>query len=79
MNKYEKYVDLSNVIGELAYDYGIPYISFDSLVILGQRAVKVYGLDSQSKHISFDTMCLYIAKYINTPFGDRILRELLVN
>lgn len=74
--KKNLYVNFDNVVGHLAAEYGIPFISFDNLVLLGQRAVIVYNLDSQAKRITFDTMCCYISKFISTPFGAKQLYEL---
>lgn len=71
------YVDMTDVIGNLAYEHGIPTISFDDLIKLGQRVVIVYGLDHLAKRITFDVMCTYIAKYIQTPFGRKVLDDIV--
>lgn len=76
MNKQELYVRLEDVIGELAHEHGLPIISFDNLVELGKRVVTVYNLDHQAKKITFEVMCTYIRKFIATPFGLKMLREL---
>jgi hypothetical protein len=72
-------VDMRDVVGDLANEWGIPIMSFDNLVLLGQRVVIVYALDAVAKRITFDVMCHYIAKFIQTPFGGRVLQELLQN
>ena len=80
MNKYnpqDLYVNMQDVIGDLAHEHGIPIISFDNLVKLGQRVVIIYGLDHLAKRITFDVMCSYIAKYIQTPFGKQVLEDIL--
>jgi len=79
MNKYEgKWVYLEDVIGPLAEEYGLPYISFDNLVILGKRAMRVYHQEEQGRKITFEMMCKYINDYISTPFGLNSLRRLAV-
>ncbi len=72
------YVDLNDVIGPLALEYGLPIISFDNLIELGKRVVIIYNLDSQAKRITFETMCYYIREYVNTPFGLKTLKELSI-
>lgn len=71
-----KYVNMDNVIGPLAQKYGTPYMRFDDLVTLGKRVVIIYGLDKHCKTIPFATLCEYIQKYINTPFGAKMLKDL---
>ena len=72
----DKRINMDVVIGELAYEHGIPYITFEHLVELGRKAALVYHLEEKAKKISFDMMCTYIKMYISTPFGLRVLREL---
>lgn len=75
----ERWVDLRDVVGERAMEYGLPLISFDNLVELGKRAVNVYGLDNRAKYITFDMICEHINEFINTPFGKNTLKKLLSN
>ncbi len=72
-----RYVRFEDVIGHLAMDYGWPLLKFEDLVLLGQRAVKVYGLEGKYKTITFEVMCYYITLYINTPFGKKTLMDLI--
>lgn len=67
-------VNMDAVIGDMVHEYGVPYLKFDALVTLGERVVRVYSLGNK---VSFDTLCVYIKKYISTPFGAKLLRELL--
>lgn len=69
-------VNMDHVIGDLVYEYGIPYLYFSDLIKLGQHTVRVYGLDKSAKRISFDVLCTYISMFIKTPFGNRVLRNL---
>ncbi len=71
-----KYVLMSDVIGSLAEEYAIPILSFDNLVLLGQRTVHIYNLDHRAKTIKFAVLCEYITMFIQTPFGKRLLKEL---
>jgi len=77
INMNNLYVNMQDVIGELAYEHGLPPISFENLVLLGQRVVIIYNLDHQAKKITFDVMCHYIKKFIETPFGLNTLKSLL--
>lgn len=71
-----KYVNMYHVIGDLSLEYGVPIMSWDDLVTLGQRAVNVYGLASQARKIPFAELCEYICLFIKTPFGTKVLKEL---
>lgn len=74
-----RYVKLEDVIGETAYEYGWPVLEFDNIIALGKKAVQVYGLQDKYRKITFEVMCEYITKYINTAFGRRVLIELINN
>lgn len=78
INENIKYINMLDVIGEdLVYKYNTPYITFDNLIILARRAIVVFDLQYiYNKKIPFDIICLSIIKYINTPFGKKILYEL---
>ncbi len=76
-NHEDMYVDMRDVIGDLVYEYGIPILSFDNLVALGQRVVIVYKLDHLARRITFDEICYYICEYIRTPFGRKVLEEIV--
>lgn len=75
-HKEDRYVNMTSVIGELAFDYNIPVMRFDQLVELGKRSVAVYGLEDHSKKIPFADLCEYIIAFIKTPFGEKTLLEL---
>lgn len=74
-----KYVKLEDIVGELAREYGWPLIPLDGLILLGQRAVKVYGIEERSKKITFSELCDYISDYISTPFGRHSLEDILTS
>ena len=71
------YVNMNDVIGDLALEYGIPVIPFEDLVALGKRVVLIYNLDSKAKRITFDTICYYIRLFISTPFGKKALYDIV--
>lgn len=73
----QRWVDLRDVVGERAMEYGLPLISFENLVELGKRAVQVYCLEERAKYITFGMMCEYIQAFISTPFGENTLKKLL--
>ncbi len=74
-HKYD-YVDMTDVIGTLAIEHGLPYMRFDKLVELGKYTALVYGLNKEGTRIPFAVLCEYIEKYIATPFGAKVAREL---
>ena len=76
-NNEEQYINMEHVIGYLAIEYEVPIISLDSLILLGQRTVNVYNLQKYSKKIPFGELCEYITMFIQTPFGNKMLRELI--
>lgn len=67
------WVNMEAVIGDMVHEYGVPYLKFTDLVTLGEHTVRVYKLGNK---VSFDTMCVYIKKFIDTPFGAQLLRNL---
>jgi len=80
MNKH-KLVDMNDVIGVSAAEYGIIaangcLLSFEALVKLGFQASKAVNLESDNKHISFDMLCEAIKQYIDTPFGYKQLNNI---
>ncbi len=70
------YVNMDHVLGDLAYEYGIPYMQFKDLVLLGQHAVRVYNLHPANR-ISFDCLCTHIRLFICTPFGRKVMHEIV--
>jgi hypothetical protein len=74
--KEDRFVNMEHVIGQWAVDYNIPVLRFDQLVELGRRAVTVYNLHDYSKRIPFAELCEYIIKFIRTPFGENMLKNL---
>lgn len=76
MNNQVKYVDMSDVIGELAIDYNIPYLTFESFIELGKRVARIYDLCDHGKKITFHEMCEYINIFIRTPFGKKVLDDI---
>lgn len=79
MDKNMMWVDMQDVVGDMAQEHGIPVLQFQDLVTLGKRAVNVYGLHSEAKKISFDEMCEAIKEYISTPFGRNTLKNITNN
>lgn len=75
--KPDMLVDMKDVLGDLAYEYNLPYLRFDELVLLGKCAVNVYGLEDRSKRITFAELCECISKYVESPFGNKVLRQIL--
>ncbi len=71
-------VDLNDIIGNLASDYGIPYLLFDDLVTLGQYAVRTFKYEKFGKRITFEELCMLIVAYIEMPFGKAQLKRLLL-
>ncbi len=75
-DKKDVLVNMDHVIGELAQEHGVPYLTFDQLTTLGYRAVTVYGLTEHAKTITFADLCVYICMYVKTVFGAKVLKEL---
>ncbi len=69
-------VDMTDVIGNLALDYNLPYMSLENLVELGKHTKRVYKLDDSAKTISVEQFFEYIAKFVQTPFGNKVYRSL---
>lgn len=76
MNK--QFVSMEHVIGTLAFEYNIPILELDDLILLGKRAVIVYDLDKYAKKITFHELCEYICTFIKTPFGLNLLKQLSI-
>ncbi len=74
----DKLVDLEEVVGSLALEYGTPYITFDDLIEIGKKAMRVYGLEEEGRRITFEDMCKCITDYVKTPFGMKCLKELSI-
>lgn len=74
--KQEQFVNMECVIGALAHEHGVPYLTFDHLTTLGQRAVSVYRLEDQATKITFAEICEYILCFIKTPWGLKELNSL---
>lgn len=75
--KKDMYVDMTDVLGQLAIDMRIPYLTFEQLVHIGQKAVIVYKLDFKAKKITFAEMSDVIKQYLSTPFGKAVLKKML--
>lgn len=76
-NKAIKYVNLFDIIGEASFEYGIPVITIDELILLGKKVVRVYDLEKLARKITFEMLCYYIKLYISTPFGNKVLLEII--
>lgn len=76
---YDKYVNMEQVIGNIAIEYNIPLLKFDELVYLCKKTVIVFNLDQQAKKIPFTTLCDYVKLFIQTPFGKKILEQIIDN
>lgn len=72
----DKFVNMECVIGALAHEHGVPYLTLDQLEELGKRAVTVYSLQGLATKITFAEICEYIICFIKTPFGARQLQNL---
>lgn len=76
MNTETRYVDMYCVIGTMAKETNVTFLSFENLVELGKRTVRVYNLEERHKTIKFEVLCEYITMYIKTPFGRKYLLDL---
>lgn len=74
-----KYIQMHQVIGDLAFDYNIPLLRFEDLVELGKRTVTVYKLDKYATKIPFADLCEYISMFVKTPFGENLVKKLASN
>lgn len=75
---YKQYVNMQDILGSLAIDYNIPILELDNLIILAQRTVIVYNLDKYSKQITVAELFDYIKLFVQTPFGNTLLKNLNV-
>ena len=63
-------------IVEHAREFGIPITTFEGLVLLGKHAIRVFGVENPNR-VSFDKLCEVICKFLDTPWGFKILKEVL--
>ena len=70
-------VNMEDVLGNLAIDYNIPYLTFNQLVTLGMRTAHACNLDWKAKKIPFAELCDHIQSFVQTPFGQKVLRDIL--
>lgn len=66
--------NLDDWLIDIEMQYGIPALSLDEFIILGQRVMNIYSLSA--KNSTFEDVCSYMYEYVQTDIGKRILSKL---
>lgn len=74
--KDEVEIDMDELVYNLLLEHGVNIPCMHNIAYLGQRAVKAFGKWDDARTITFPEICECIKKFIKTPFGAKLLKEL---